>query len=382
MSTETQAGENGVTGTSGDTLTVTDNRTGETYELPITDGTIRGVDLRQIKTDDEDFGLMSYDPAFMNTASCRSSVTYIDGDRGILEYRGYPIDQLAEQATYLEVAYLLVHGELPTGAELDAWVEEITIHTFVHENVKGFMQGFRHDAHPMGMLLGAVGALSTFYPDAKEIQDERQPQDPDDPPDRQDADARRVRVPPLARTAVRISRQRPFLRGQLPRDALQDDGAEVRAGPAAGAGARHPLHPPRRPRAELLDERSALGRLVRCGSLLGGRRRGGRSLRALARRRQRGRAADAATDRANREHSRLHRGREGGRRAPDGLRPPRLQELRPARDDHQEGLRGRLRGHGQEPAARHRNRTREDRARGRLLRHRASSTRTSTSTPA
>ncbi len=203
MSTETQTSANGGTGTSGDTLTVTDNRTGQTYELPITDGTIRGVDLRQIKTDDEDFGLMSYDPAFMNTASCRSSITYIDGDKGILEYRGYPIDQLAEQATYLEVAYLLVHGELPTGAELDAWVEEITIHTFVHENVKGFMQGFRHDAHPMGMLLGAVGALSTFYPDAKEIQDEQS---------RKIQTIRLIaKMPTLAAFAFRHSRGQPYV---------------------------------------------------------------------------------------------------------------------------------------------------------------------------
>ena len=171
MSTETQTGENGAVAAGAQTLTVTDNRTGQTYELPITDGTIRGLDLRQIKTDDEDFGLMSYDPAFMNTASCRSAVTFIDGDKGILEYRGYPIEQLAEQSSYLEVAYLLVHGELPTQPQLDVWTSEITTHTFVHENVKGFMQGFRHDAHPMGMLLGSVGALSTFYPDAKDIND-------------------------------------------------------------------------------------------------------------------------------------------------------------------------------------------------------------------
>jgi citrate synthase len=155
-----------------DTLSVTDNRTGKTYELPITDGTIRGIDLRQIKTDDEDFGIMSYDPAYLNTASCRSSITYIDGDKGELEYRGYPIEQLAEKSTYLEVAYLLVHGELPTQPQLDEWTHQITIHTFVHENVKAFMQGFRYDAHPMGMLEASVGALSTFYPDASQIHDE------------------------------------------------------------------------------------------------------------------------------------------------------------------------------------------------------------------
>src|SRR5438128_360394 len=154
-----------------ETLSVTDNRTGKNYELTIENGCIRAADLRQIKNSAEDFGLMAYDPAFLNTANCRSAITYIDGDKGILEYRGYPIEQLAEKSTYLEVAYLLVHGELPTQAELDQWTHDITIHTFVHENVKEFMGGFRHDAHPMGMLLGSVGALSTFYPDANEIQD-------------------------------------------------------------------------------------------------------------------------------------------------------------------------------------------------------------------
>src|SRR5690242_17834620 len=154
-----------------DTLSIIDNRTGKRYEVPIKDGTIRAMDLRQIKATDDDFGLMSYDPAYLNTASCRSAITYIDGDQGVLEYRGYPIEQLAEHSTYLEVAYLLVHGELPNQAQLDEWTHEVTIHTFVHENVRSFMQGFRYDAHPMGMLLASVGALSTFYPDANKIHD-------------------------------------------------------------------------------------------------------------------------------------------------------------------------------------------------------------------
>ena len=161
MSTETAGNgvaEGGVAAAA-QTLSVTDNRTGRQYEIPISDGTIRGIDLRQIRVDDDDFGLMSYDPAYMNTASCRSAVTFIDGDKGILEYRGYPIEQLAERSSYLEVAYLLIHGELPTQAQLDTWTHEITIHTFVHENVKEFVGGFRHDAHPMGMLLGATAAL-------------------------------------------------------------------------------------------------------------------------------------------------------------------------------------------------------------------------------
>ncbi|MFW6009987.1 MAG: citrate synthase [Actinomycetota bacterium] len=154
-----------------DTLTVTDNRTGQTYELPVEDGAIRAMDLRQIKVSDDDFGLLSYDPAFKNTANVRSEVTYIDGDAGILRYRGYPIEQVAEHSTFLEVAYLLIHGELPTADQLDAWIYEITHHTFIHENLKQFMDGFHHDAHPMGMLVSTVGALSTFYPEAKGLDD-------------------------------------------------------------------------------------------------------------------------------------------------------------------------------------------------------------------
>ncbi|MFY9610240.1 MAG: citrate synthase [Blastocatellia bacterium] len=152
-------------------LTVKDNRTGKEYELPIAEGAIQAKDLRQIKLSDDDFGLVSYDPAFMNTASCKSRITFIDGDKGILRYRGYPIEQLAERSSYLEVAYLLLNGELPTAAQLDGWRFEITHHTFIHENIKKVMDGFHYDAHPMGMLVGTVGALSTFYPDAKHIFD-------------------------------------------------------------------------------------------------------------------------------------------------------------------------------------------------------------------
>ena len=161
-----------------ETLTVTDNRTGRTYELPILYGTyptygaaIRAADLRQIKVSENDFGLMSYDPSFGNTASTRSQITFIDGERGILRYRGYPIEQLAEHSTYMETAYLLLHGSLPTTAELEQWTTDITFHTMLHESIKHFLDGFHHDAHPMGMLIGTVGALSTFYPDAREIRD-------------------------------------------------------------------------------------------------------------------------------------------------------------------------------------------------------------------
>jgi len=154
-----------------ETLTITDNRTGQSYVVPVERGTIRAMDLRQIKASAGDFGLMTYDPAFLNTASCRSSVTFIDGERGILRYRGYPIEALAEHCTFLEVAYLLLFGELPEERQLENWVSEITHHTMLHENTKKFMEGFRHDAHPMGMLVSTVAALSTIYPEAKAIHD-------------------------------------------------------------------------------------------------------------------------------------------------------------------------------------------------------------------
>ncbi len=154
-----------------DTLTVTDNRTGKSYTLPIANGAVRAMDLRQIRTGPDDFGLLSYDPAFTNTASTISRITEIDGDRGILRYRGYPIEQLAERSTYMEVAYLLLHGELPTRAEMDDWTWQVTHHTWVHENVKKFIDGFHHDAHPMGMMVSTVAALSTFYPEARDAAD-------------------------------------------------------------------------------------------------------------------------------------------------------------------------------------------------------------------
>jgi len=171
--TQREDGDGGVA-TAQDSLSITDNRTGETYEVEVSDGTVRAMDFRDIKVSEDDFGLMTYDPAFTNTASCRSSITFIDGAEGILEYRGYPIEQLCEKSSYLEVAYLLIYGELPSREQLDQWVFEITHHTYVHENIKKFVEGFRHDAHPMGMLLGTVGALSTFYPDAKNIDDDQE----------------------------------------------------------------------------------------------------------------------------------------------------------------------------------------------------------------
>src|SRR3954447_3323088 len=169
---QTERDEGGGVATAAETLTVTDNRTGESYDVEIEDGTVKSMDFRQIKVSEDDFGLMTYDPAFTNTASVRSSVCYIDGEAGVLEYRGYPIEELCERSSYLEVAYLLIYGELPTQEQLDEWIFEITHHTFVHENTKKFVEGFRYDAHPMGMLLATTGALSTFYPDAKKIDDE------------------------------------------------------------------------------------------------------------------------------------------------------------------------------------------------------------------
>jgi citrate synthase len=186
-----------------DSLTITDNRTGESYEVPISDGTVRAMDLRQIKVDEGEFGMMAYDPAFTNTAACRSSVTYIDGAAGILEHRGYSIEQLCEKSTFLEVAYLLVFGQLPTAPQLDRWVYDITHHTFVHEDLKHFFEGFRYDAHPMGMLLAGVGALSTFYPDAKQI---------DDPEERYMAAVRLIaKVPTLAAFSYRHNMGLPYV---------------------------------------------------------------------------------------------------------------------------------------------------------------------------
>ena len=186
-----------------DTLTITDNRTGKQYEIPVTNGTIRALDLRQIKVDPDEFGMLSYDPAYLNTASCQSRITYIDGDKGILRYRGYPIEQLAERSTFVETAYLLVNGELPTSSELSGWTAELAAHAVLHENIKKFMEGFRYDAHPMGIFLSTVGALSTFFSDAKRVLD---------------ADSRRTqiarliaKVPSIAAYAHRHNIGRPYV---------------------------------------------------------------------------------------------------------------------------------------------------------------------------
>jgi citrate synthase len=186
-----------------DALSITDNRTGKVYEIPIENDTIKAIDLRQIKVKDDDFGMMTYDPAFMNTAACKSAITFIDGDKGILRYRGYPIEQLADKCSYLEVAYLLVNGELPKRKELEDWTKQVTVHTFVHENLKKLMDGFHHDAHPMGMFVSTIAALSTFYPSAKKISD---------PEERRLTIYRLIgKVPTLAAFAYRHSTGMPYV---------------------------------------------------------------------------------------------------------------------------------------------------------------------------
>jgi len=188
---------------SDNTLTVTDNRTGQRYDIPINEGTVRAMDFRQMKVSDDDFGLMVYDPAFTNTAACRSAITQIDGERGILEYRGYPIEELAEHSSFLEVAYLLLYGDMPGPQQMTGWIRDITFHTYVHENIKKFMEGFQYDAHPMGMLVGTVAALSTFYRDAKNV---------DDPVSREIQTHRLIaKMPTLAAFTYRHNRGLPYV---------------------------------------------------------------------------------------------------------------------------------------------------------------------------
>ncbi len=280
-----------------DTLTITDNRTGKSYEVPIQDGTIKAIDLRQIKVAADDFGLMTYDPGYMNTASCKSRITFIDGDKGILNYRGYPIEELAEQSNYLETAYLLLNGELPTKAEYDAWVDKVTTHTFVHENVKELMAGLPLRRAPDGDARVDGRRAQHLLPGREEDPRRAGAQPAHLPAHREDPDARRVRLPPLEGAAVRLPGQRAELHGQLPADDVQDERDQVQGEPGPREGARGPVHPARRPRAELLDLGDAQHRLVRGRPLLRGGRRHRRALRTAARRRERGRPADAPGDR-------------------------------------------------------------------------------------
>ena len=275
------------------TLTITDNRTGQDIrDLPIQDGTIRAMDLRQIKVDPDDFGMMTYDPAFTNTAACRSGITYIDGDRGILMYRGYPIEQLAEHSDYLETAYLILFGELPTAsAARDTGRSDITRHTMLHENIKKFLEGFRYDAHPMGMFLSTVGALSTFYPDAKNIFDARVAAAADHPAHRQGAEHRRLRL--------RHTIGRPYV---LPDNDLSFSGNFLNM-LFKMTEPRYKPHPVLERALDVLfilhadHEQNCSTHAMRGDRQLARRsvfvagRRGGGALRAAARRRERGRAA-------------------------------------------------------------------------------------------
>ena len=273
------------------------------------------MDLRQIKVVPDDFGLMTYDPAFMNTANCRSAITFIDGDKGILLYRGYPIEQLAEESDFLETAYLILFGELPTESQLQAWIREITLHTMLHENIKKFMEGFHYDAHPMGIFLSTVGALSTFYPDAKQIFDKAS---------RARQTQRLIaKVPSIAAYAFRHSIGRPYV---YPDNELSFTGnflnmlfkmteVKYQPEPGVGAGARRAVHSPRRSRAELQHDRDAEHRQFARRSLFGARRRGGGALRPVARRRERGRPADAGGNRLGLPRAGVHQARQVGRRA-------------------------------------------------------------------
>ena len=306
------------------TLTITDNRTNKTYTVPVENGTIRAMDLRQIKTSSDDFGLMTYDPAFMNTASCKSAITYIDGDKGILRYRGYPIEVLAERCTFLEVTYLLLFGELPTEKELSAWVYNITHHTMLHETTKKFMEGFRYSSHPMAMFVSTIAALSSVYPDAKNIHD---------PANRLHQITRLIgKVPSIAAMSYRHNVGFPYV---YPDNDLSYTENFMNmlwkmvepkyvANPALGAGARHSLYSARRPRTELQHQRHALGQQLAGRSVfIGGVSclcAGG----AAARRRERRSAEDARRDRLEGSRASLHQARQGRADQADGLRAPHL----------------------------------------------------------
>ena len=286
-------------------LSITDKRTDAKYELALSKGAVRAADLRQIKTSPEDFGVMSYDPAFLNTASCKSAITFIDGDKGILRYRGYPIEQLAEKCSFLEVAYLILFGELPTAPELKDWTDKITYHTMLHESTKKFLEGFHHDAHPMGMFISTVAALSTIYPDARNVLD----------PDVRKLQIYRLigKVPTIAAYCYRHSLGFPYV---YPDNALSYAEnfmnmlwkmTELKYEPnSALARARRFVYPACRSRAELQCQCHAF-----CGQLAGGpirchRRRCSRAFRPIAWRCKRRSVEDAGRDRIQRPHPCLH----------------------------------------------------------------------------
>ncbi len=287
-------------GTRRDTLTITDNRTGKQYEVAITNDTIRPIDLRKIKVNDADFGMMTYDPSFSNTASCASKITYIDGDKGILRYRGYSIEELAEKSTYLETAYLILYGELPTQAQLKDWSYHITHHTFIHESIKKFLDGFHYDAHPMGMLISTVAALSTFYPESKDIFNIES---------RRKQTYRLIgKMPTLAAFAYRHSLGMPFVypdnelsyTGNFLNMLFRTTELKYRPQPHAGTGAGCAFYPARGPRAKLLVNGYAWRGKLTGRSILLGSRGYCCALWSSARRGERAGSADASRDRVRR----------------------------------------------------------------------------------
>ena len=350
-----------------DTLTITDNRTGKQYEVPITDGTIRATDLKKIKTDADDQGLATYDPAFMNTAACRSRITYIDGDNGILLYRGYPIEQLAEQSTYLETAYLILFGELPTPSQLADWTHQITMHTMVHENIKKFMEGFTYDAHPMGVFVSTVGALSTFYPDGKQIFDKKS---------RIKQIHRLIaKVPTIAAYAYRHSIGRPYV---YPDNDLSFTGnflnmlfkmTEVKYKPdpalERALDVLFILHADHEQNCSTSTMRNIgsshvdpYSALAGAAAALYGPLHGGAN-EAVLRMLQEIGSIDHIPEFIKKV--------KGGDGRLMGFGHRVYKSVRPARQDHQAGGLRSLRGDRQEPAPRHRPRARADRARGRVL---------------
>ena len=350
-----------------DTLTITDNRTGKQYEIPVKDGVIRATDLRQIKTGPDDPGLMTYDPAFMNTASCRSRITYIDGDKGILEYRGYPIEQLAEKSTYLEVAYLIIFGELPTDAQLEAWTQDITLHTMLHENIKKLMEGFHYDAHPMGVFLSTVGALSTFYPDAKQIFDEQS---------RKKQIHRLIaKVPTIAAFAYRHSIGRPYTQpdndlsfaGNFLNMLFRMTEPKYKVNPVLerALDVLFILHADHEQNCSTSAMRGIgssqadpFSAMAGAAAALYGPLHGGAN-EAVLRMLRRSAASTTCP---------VHQAREGGRRPADGIRSPGSTSTTTRAPRSSSRRLTRFRGDRQESAARHRARARADRAAGRVLR--------------
>ncbi len=333
-----------------DSLTITDNRNGKTYEVPITNDTIRALDLRAIKINESDFGMMSYDPAFNNTALCKSKVTFIDGDAGILRYRGYPIEELAERSTYLETAYLIVFGELPSRTQLEEWTYHITHHTFIHESIKKFLDGFHYDAHPMGMMISTIAALSTFYPDARDIFN---------------AESRRKqtwrligKMPTMAAFAYRHSLGMPY---SYPDNELSYPGnflnmlfktTELKYRPNAtlerALDVLFILHADHEQNCSANAMRNVGSSHVdpysACAAATDG------ALWAAARRRKRGSTAHADGHWLHSQCAGVHQAGEVTREATDGLWPPDLQELRSARENHQAHRQRSFRSDGTQPA--------------------------------